>query len=503
MKKICTLFIMVILVLCMTQCKKKVETIAPSTDELVYITLHVENDSKDDVNTLTGEVTYTVGDEILVGNAGAYRGSLTYDGTSFTGSIIAPLTSDYLHFFFVGNLPLNNVHFSGDKYVDFSDQSEGVRVLSYGHTGKYYTNGEMNYKCVLKNKCALVKFVTAIGTCNAVTISGLCSKAIIDFEDNEIKPSNNPGDPLTLYAKTATEKWAILLPSEQINNPTVTIDGFTASIESIPALTNNMFYTSGVNISMEKNADYDYKFTVNDSGKQVYFSKGNLQYRPYPSTWRLAPNQFDYGGEDNFEMYFYEPGMQDENWYDLFGWGTGDNPMKVDLSGSAYTEFVDWGTKCGTLDGHNDWRTLSHDEWDWIINHRSTDKSYLRANVNGHFGLILFPDDFCCDYSYVGNNTNGEVVNVTASDWSGMEAAGAVFLPAAGYRRMDEPGFPQAEYVHNIEEKGFYWAAGTGSSTVNGYRLIFRNNNDDNDNVHMGSYNRGAGFSVRLVRDAN
>ena len=63
------------------------------------------------------------------------------------------------------------------------------------------------------------------------------------------------------------------------------------------------------------------------SGVKVHFSCGNMQYQTQGThnvvdgtasgTWRFAPNQYDYIGEDNINISSTYNG-----WIDLFGWGT-------------------------------------------------------------------------------------------------------------------------------------------------------------------------------------
>lgn len=66
------------------------------------------------------------------------------------------------------------------------------------------------------------------------------------------------------------------------------------------------------------------------ANKQVYFSKGNLQYQASTGTWRFAEHQWDYVG-DASNGTVYEGGAKCNNsliasnytgWIDLFGWGT-------------------------------------------------------------------------------------------------------------------------------------------------------------------------------------
>ena len=86
------------------------------------------------------------------------------------------------------------------------------------------------------------------------------------------------------------------------------------------------------------------RFSVG-AGKQVCFSKGNLQYQASTDTWRYAENQWDRVGDDNANI---SPTY--DGWIDLFGWGTANNPTNASTNPNDYPEynpyfvtFDDWG----------------------------------------------------------------------------------------------------------------------------------------------------------------
>ena len=124
------------------------------------------------------------------------------------------------------------------------------------------------------------------------------------------------------------------------------------------------------------------------ANKQVVFSPGNLQYQASTDTWRFANHQYDYVGELNEEI-----SPTNENWIDLFGWGTGNNPTNTSENEADYATFVDWGTnKIGKYKA-NTWRTLTIDEWEYLLFKRiSAAALWGIATVNNIHGLILLPD---------------------------------------------------------------------------------------------------------------
>ena len=214
----------------------------------------------------------------------------------------------------------------------------------------------------------------------------------------------------------------------------------------------------------------------------VHFSQGNLQY---VGTWQFAEHQWDYFGSE-----------QSDDHRDLFGWGTGDAPNKVSPSGSDYSTFVDWGSNAITNGGNttNQWRTLKRDEWVYLFNTRTTTSGirYAKAVVNDVSGVIVLPDAWSESY-YALSSTNTAIGaytsnTITSSDWTdSLEAHGAVFLPAAGYRDGTD--------VNRVDSNGSYWSA-TPFDTSHAYCL----------DVSFGSllpqdsrYSSN-GLSVRLVR---
>ena len=229
--------------------------------------------------------------------------------------------------------------------------------------------------------------------------------------------------------------------------------------------------------------------------KTVTFSPGNLQYYPANNKWRFAENQTDYIGDANSNC-----SSTYNSWLDLFGWSTSATNFGVstsmdynDYSGS----FVDWGTNQIGDDAPNTWRTLTKDEWDYLRYNR-TKASDLRgvAQVNGVNGLVFLPDNWTCPAGVTfksGFHSNDDVEayaayqTFTAAEWSKLESAGAVFLPAAGYR------FGSDVYV--VQSYGYYWSASENLSDRADY-LYFNSRGAD-----MFYYNRYNGHSVRLVKD--
>ena len=243
--------------------------------------------------------------------------------------------------------------------------------------------------------------------------------------------------------------------------------------------------------------------------KQVTFSKGNLQYTQSTNTWSFAENQWEMIGTDNVTggTVSSDPQYGDSkegtalaDKVDLFGWSTSSTNFGVststddaDYSGS----FVDWGTNQIGADAPNTWRTLSYDEWNYLLNTR-TNASSLKgvAQVNGVNGLIFLPDNWTCPagvtfksgfHSEYSVEAYGQYQTFSADQWSKLESAGAVFLPAAGGRCGTN--------VSHVQDLGNYWSA-TEYNSFHAYCLYFYS-----DGAGMRDYSRYDGPSVRLVKD--
>lgn len=277
-------------------------------------------------------------------------------------------------------------------------------------------------------------------------------------------------------------------------------------------------------------------FTVNSSGDKVYFSQGNLQYIGSASTpyWKFAEHQWDYLGTAT--------GQNSTNHYvdrDLFGWGTSryhngydsnnvnyqpystskevvntqcntygygpsTNMSEPNLTGSS-AEY-DWGVHNAISNGGNQtglWRTLTADEWIYVIQRRSAstvggtaNARFVMATVNGKTGVVLFPDIYSHP-SYLPsplqvNNANGNASSNSFSGdgWSAMENLGCVFLPAAGGRGGTS--------VDNVGQCGDYWTSSYRNASE-AYSIDFTISHINYQNYLE---NRYCGLSVRLVRNA-
>lgn len=239
-------------------------------------------------------------------------------------------------------------------------------------------------------------------------------------------------------------------------------------------------------------------FSVSDS-TYVQFSKGNLQYHANLATWQFAEHQWDTIGIGNNNI-----SSSYDGWIDLFGYGTGQNPTLTSSTNGDYMNYDEWGANAISNGGNADslWRTLTNDEWMYLFSGRDN-AQYLfgMGSVDGINGTILLPDDWDpgdwfddtdkgLTYQSDGfyKNTALENYNFHSYDldsWAEMEAQGAVFLPAAGYRYSTS--------TSNTNEDGNYWAVSSACRYLffDSQQLMAQQTSDS----------RFGGRSVRLVED--
>ena len=223
-------------------------------------------------------------------------------------------------------------------------------------------------------------------------------------------------------------------------------------------------------------------FTVNAGGDKVYFSQGNLQYQASTNTWRFAEHQYDFIG--NAAGNNTESGRNTQSdWIDLFGWATSGNsasgtayqPWQSSITDSEYGPAItsgqwtyansDWGINPISNGGNvaNSWRTLTQEEWNYILNSRSTGYRFCYAKLNigvqSYNGLIILPDDWNPSYYALSSMNQGNHSydsNVISEEYwtNSLEAHGAVFLPVTGMR------YNGNEVIGLDDDKiGFYWSS--------------------------------------------
>ena len=248
--------------------------------------------------------------------------------------------------------------------------------------------------------------------------------------------------------------------------------------------------------------------------KKVYFSKGNLQatYKNSSWTWSFADHQYDAFGEAGANTLINGDGtVSADGSVDLFGW-VGENSAFTGMAAfgisnndtnSAYGNTNgealknDWGTNAISNGGNvanYGWRTLTNDEWNYVLTTRAgADSKKGAATVNNVAGWILLPDAWTlpAGASFTAGKGSGFTTNsYTAEQWAVMESAGAVFLPVTGTRH--------GSTVQYSTTQGCYWSV-TSKSVTEAYIAVFTASLSK-----CGDMGRGFGCSaVRLAKDSD
>ena len=170
---------------------------------------------------------------------------------------------------------------------------------------------------------------------------------------------------------------------------------------------------------------------------------------------------------------------------------------RINPEGTSFEQgnipYVEWGD---SVDG--DWRTMSHSEWEYLLFDRMNAASKVATGtVNDVHGLLLLPDQWSlpneCSFK---PGCNGWDANVYRdSVWVRMEEAGAIFLPAAGWKHMYTPDW---FILTDYGEDGNFWTS-SAHSTIENESWCFQFFEDSVRTTCDAS--RYGALTMRLVRD--
>ena len=438
---------------------------------------------------------------------------------------------------------------AGTGYVDFQMRNLGaVLKLNLRPKAGNTTSNRVDSIVFTSYNASLAGTFTVSDNATNPTITpaaGGTNKLVVKFQNGNNRYIDITG------GKTVS----VILPPLAGKNLNMRIYGddarYTEKIAANASLNRNYIYTSIVSdIAFESHSYYG-PFSV-ATGRQVYFAPGNLQWSATgggatptthavagggtaDGTWRFAKKQWHMVGAANSNVSSTYNG-----WIDLFGWATSGYggyqpyltssntndylPIPQDLAGTNY----DWGVYNNPSlpkgKGNAVWRTLTANEWDWLLNSRSTTTivngvsaaryavAYLDTNsangntytaASGLLGVIIFPDNAGTltlsgsGSQWGGINVDGgyttstplTLSTVSYSDWIRLEQIGCAFLPAAGDRSKLN--------VSQVGDMGRYWSGTFDPSTgKNSWSLIFSRNG-----IHP-SHTRQYGICVRLAQNA-
>ena len=512
----------------------------------VNVTREGDDATKATYNETSKKLEFSAGDKLFVygsqNNAGKFAGTLDYDAVS--GKFSGTMTTENEYTGTIDNLMETvNAFLLPAGY-------ESYGFYSVSGSGYEATVTEDDTKAFALTKAAAVEQFSyeftieynsgfALAPMNAIvsfTISGLTANKEVAVSFNA-SGTVISGKVTTNATGVATFAVGVYLDCE-LENCTLTVDGNNIAM---PTKTTEAGHIYNITRNAIPGALIG-QFSVSSTDK-VYFSKGNLQYTKSTGIWSFMDHQYS-TVETTSQAIGDDYASQDV--VSLFGWGTSGwnngntyyqpyNTAYVNSSskgygygptdGSSYTYNLtgtyanaDWGLNNAISNGGNTagtWRTLTKDEWEWLLGPKTSPNpgtncrtsSTVNGTANARYakaylfgtthGVIIFPDSYTHPAGVTaptGINATGSTSwsnnRYTATDWAKMEAAGCVFLPAAG--RRDDTS------IYNVNAYLRYW-----TSTYYNAGMAHSVSITDN-NMNPADYNyKYFGYSVRLVHDAN
>lgn len=248
-------------------------------------------------------------------------------------------------------------------------------------------------------------------------------------------------------------------------------------------------------------------FSVKDADgviSTIFFSKGNLYATHNSSTnasyWGFEANQYDYrtySGKPNcVDGVINKSGTGSAHW-GLFGWPKNTNYGRYNKTTDSYYtgDFKEFGKIFG--DDDSPWRTLTRYEWKWLIGPLTSkvhemqcrqsstvnnviNARFMKCTVGNTIGVLLFPDVFKwpegddAPTESLATEVNVHAaafnsVTYTLKEFKKLESAGAVFLPAAGYRVGTniyyDGGVSDKDEDRKNSAYGLYWSSTAVSSS--------------------------------------
>ena len=270
--------------------------------------------------------------------------------------------------------------------------------------------------------------------------------------------------------------------------------------------------------------------------KEARFTPGNLQYigsKAGKEHWQLAPSQYSYLGSSNAKPANADTGVTFTGDLDLFGWGDVNAPFHGSTDNGEYlgghaspaanqvlTDDHNWATKFnGSEKLYIDYNAapqveyskasgkkyyvLNQTEWKYLFDNQYWGYATVELeNGSKVQGIAVLPSDIATDdaaaaiipawrkssaNAYHSTNTsNASRYTENALSQADLDAAGALFLPAAGNRNGTS--------IFYVGANGYYWSSVSQSATsayyVGFYATYF------NPQLYTTRY---YGFSVRLA----
>ena len=252
---------------------------------------------------------------------------------------------------------------------------------------------------------------------------------------------------------------------------------------------------------------YDYPlpgvFTVADDGqgnvRKVQFARGNLWYQK--GVFHNEDEQYTFSSSD----------WKEDGHISHFMWcKSASESVKLRYAEQGTTNSDNLFTNASPTEPNVNfavngqkgfWRALSgggNGEWKYLIDRNGGTLYKLGVTVCDNKNcLILLPDDWKWGENGVGDNWQDGGYPETSTEgkvtWKTMEAAGAVCLPAAGYRSGSVGG----TYVSSVGSSGNYWSS-TPNDGNSACRLYFSSGSVLPSSINYRYY----AYAVRLVTES-
>lgn len=529
-----TMISMAALVLLAVSCKKdKQQEIENAGSGFRATTENHAGDSKTHLENAA--VNWNSGDAIMVTSGANVPKRFTTTSTegtaTFTAAESLPINfyqGSYTAYYPADAFSGSTLNLGGTQNAVFDGQQAYVPTFGNGANPMMASSSTTNL--AFKNICGLLQlqlWSQAACTVKSITITtesdNLCGSGTVAWNSGEptlnITTGNNSvtfdcgtGVVLSITSDSPT-LFNIVLPAGTLNG------GFTVEVtnsnnekwtKQAPASENNQIVRSrvlqmpAIKVECKPNIPEGALpgvFTINEDGRQVYFSKGNLYYNGEEGSkfnsnlsagWNFYDKQTDFCNVSSVSA---------NNEISLFTWGYGTwSKEYTNYNYETSDVITDWGTQIG--DGN--WRTLTSDQWNYLYNVRGGTgyPRFARARIKvsstntNIYGLLIFPDGYSGRTSGNGisdlNKTDSggayPTSSMTESEWKDLEDLGVVFLPAAGWRN-------KAITVSKPNSKGYYSSSDPlGMDDCKQFTF-------DNANINTSSNKRYLSRSVRLVKD--
>lgn len=531
-----------LLLLAVGGCRREME-LEMLGDRTETLAVQLEGDTRSAVNTTTGKMSWTSGDQIALLTSQTTRNCLVDISTS---KVAVPLE--------VGETRQGYAVYPASAVSTLTASSVAVTYPASYDIRDNLDSEQVPIPMVAVNssgsKTLIFKHVGGIFKITVTVPAGTCVVRVTLFGDHIVGNAvvTNPGaaDATTTITTGSNEVAFTVHSSGLASEETITLNlpvpcgtytgielrVYNSSSAEIATYIDNtsrtIAHSHGIKFALETVDPVNLTsgaFSVSDT-KSVYLAPGNLMAKigsyssrtATASVWKFGkPWEFIGAGSTNGNYLF---GIGNAScvgkWVDYYSFQGASCSTSYRFHG-LLSQMSDYSSYHGNVEGESqydgcwnglpiangggyNWRPLTWPEWVYLFNTRtvsntlSTDARFTLATIGGtHKGMILFPDNYthpngtgfvAGSYNTYSNYT----ATVSLEGWDLMEAAGCVFLPAAGWRRD--------QYDYQTGVVGCYFT-GTGGDEYGARDLYF----DAGTVTPSDASHRYRGMTVRLARD--